>query len=311
MSDLFLELRNVTKRYDQHVAVQNVSMRVPRGKIYGILGPNGAGKTTAIRMITTVTRPDEGEIIFDGQPLREEHAHRTGYMPEERGLYKKMKVRDQVEYLLMLKGKTAREARQIAAEWLDRLGLHDWTMRNTTDLSKGMQQKVQFIATVAHEPDLLVLDEPFSGLDPVNARVIEDEILRLKAKGCTILFSTHRMEQVEEFCDHIGLINRGRLILEDEVGAVRKRFQHNQYELEYAGETLQQAQLPGGFELKEHNDRRALVRLPEGQGMREFMQVLLTLPQEVIRAEQHLPSIKEIFIELVGKDALVAEQRAA
>lgn len=308
MSNYFLELNSVTKRYDQHLAVDSVSMRVPRGRIYGLLGPNGAGKTTSIRMITNITVPDEGQIIFDGEPLQPEHVNRIGYMPEERGLYKKMKVKDQIEYLLMLKGLSMKGAKEARENWLEKLGLTDWTNRKTTDLSKGMQQKVQFITTVAHEPPLLILDEPFSGLDPVNTQVVEAEIRRLNAAGTTIIFSTHRMEQVEELCDNIALINRGKLILEDDITSVRKRFQKNAYLIEFTGDKSEISNI-AGLEVKELNERDAMVRIPEGEDAKYLMRHLINTNLEILKVELHLPRLNEIFIELVGKDAPVAAQR--
>ncbi len=308
MSNYFLELNSVTKRYDQHLAVDSVSMRVPRGRIYGLLGPNGAGKTTSIRMITNITVPDEGQIIFDGEPLQPEHVNRIGYMPEERGLYKKMKVKDQIEYLLMLKGLSTKDAKAARENWLEKLGLTDWTNRKTTDLSKGMQQKVQFITTVAHEPPLLILDEPFSGLDPVNTQVVEAEIRRLNAAGTTIIFSTHRMEQVEELCDNIALINRGKLILEDDITSVRKRFQKNAYLIEFTGDKSEISNI-AGLEVKELNERDAMVRIPEGEDAKYLMRHLINTNLEILKVELHLPRLNEIFIELVGKDAPVAAQR--
>ncbi|MFK7971025.1 MAG: ABC transporter ATP-binding protein [Bacteroidia bacterium] len=309
MSEYFLELKGVTKRYDQHTAVDNVTMKIPRGKIYGLLGPNGAGKTSTIRMITTITRPDSGVILFDGEELRESHTARTGYMPEERGLYKKTKVKEQIDYLLMLKGMSTKEARIARDTWLDRLGLSDWTNKKTTDLSKGMQQKVQFITTVAHEPDLLILDEPFSGLDPVNAQLIEDIIVELNGNGTTILFSTHRMEQVEELCDHIALFNRGNLVLENDITAVRKQFQRSEYRVDFQGDPtfVNQLNIPG-LEVKSSGDRSMMLRIPDGSDPKAFMHAIIDAPVEVLKLELHLPRLQEIFIELVGKDATVAAQ---
>jgi ABC-2 type transport system ATP-binding protein len=307
MSDYFLELQHVTKRYDQHTAVDDVTMHIPRGKIYGLLGPNGAGKTSTIRMITTITRPDDGRILFDGENLEERHTHRTGYMPEERGLYKKTKVKEQIDYLLMLKGMSVKDARNARNTWLERLGLSDWTDKKTTDLSKGMQQKVQFITTVAHQPDLLILDEPFSGLDPVNAQLIEDIIVDLNERGTTILFSTHRMEQVEELCDHIGLFNRGKLVLEDDITSVRKQFQRNEYRVDFVGDPtfVHELNVPG-LELKSSTERSVTLRIPDDGNPKALMHAIVDSPVEVLKIELHLPRLQEIFIELVGKDAPVA-----
>ncbi|MEM6261347.1 MAG: ATP-binding cassette domain-containing protein [Bacteroidota bacterium] len=302
MKDNFLELHGITKRYDQHVAVRDVSLGVPRGKIYGLLGPNGAGKTSTIRMITGITVPDEGQILFDGAPLTPNHARHVGYMPEERGLYKKMKVHEQVQYLLTLKGMSPTDANHVTREWLIELGLRDWAKRPLADLSKGMQQKVQFISTVAHRPKLLILDEPFSGLDPVNAKVIEERILKMKAEGTTIIFSTHRMEQVEELCDYIALFNRGEVILEEEIGAIREQFQKNSYRIDFVGDAsyIRNANMWQILELEEDT---AHVQLPEGQGMREIIRYLMDTPLEVRKVELFLPRLNDIFIELVGKDA--------
>jgi ABC-2 type transport system ATP-binding protein len=307
MNDYFLELHNVTKRYDQHTAVDNVTMHIPRGKIYGLLGPNGAGKTSTIRMITTITQPDQGTIMFDGEQLNEKHTRRTGYMPEERGLYKKTKVREQIDYLLMLKGMNVKDARNARNTWLERLGLSDWTDKKTTDLSKGMQQKVQFITTVAHEPDFLILDEPFSGLDPVNAQLIEDIIVDLNEKGTTILFSTHRMEQVEELCDHIGLFNRGKLVLEDDITSVRKQFQRKEYRVDFQGDStfIHNLNVPG-MEVKSSGERTMMLRIPDETNPKQLMHAIVDAPVEIHKIELHLPRLQEIFIELVGKDAPVA-----
>ncbi|MDX1906294.1 MAG: ATP-binding cassette domain-containing protein [Bacteroidia bacterium] len=309
MAEPFLRLDTISKAYDQHQAVDRVSLSIPRGSIYGLLGPNGAGKTSIIRMITGITAPDTGQIWFDGEPLRREHTHLTGYMPEERGLYKKMKIREQAIYLLVLKGMREQDAARAADRWLDRLGLGEWKNRNTTDLSKGMQQKVQFIITVAHEPRLLILDEPFSGLDPVNARLIEDEIRALQRQGTTILFSTHRLEQVEEFCDHIALINQGKVMLENDIVTVRKQFQKNEYFLEYEGDAAALDQL-AGYTIEHTKPGAALITPPEGQDGKALLRLLIESPLGIQRFEQHLPRLNDIFIELVGGATRVGMQQA-
>lgn len=298
----FLALEEVSKMYDQHLAVNQVSLNIPHGKIYGLLGPNGAGKTSIIRMITGITAPDAGKIFFDGEALSRKHIQSIGYMPEERGLYKKMKVREQITYLLSLRGMLPAEAKKAANAWLDRLGLMDWADRNTNDLSKGMQQKVQFISTVGHEPKLLILDEPFSGLDPVNANLIETEIRRLKDQGTTIIFSTHRLEQVEELGDHIALINRGKLMLEDEINTIRKRFQKNQYQLEFIGDKSALEQL-SQLSITDLTDRSANIALTENMGPRDLLRILIDTPIEILSFEQHLPRLNDIFIELVSSTA--------
>jgi ABC-2 type transport system ATP-binding protein len=296
----FLKVDNVSKSYDNHLAVDGVSLKVPKGKIYGLLGPNGAGKTSIIRMITGITAPDDGQIYFDGEPLERRHTHETGYMPEERGLYPKMKVKEQIIYLLSLKGLSTKEASQAAITWLERLGLKEWGNRKTTDLSKGMQQKVQFISTVAHKPKLLILDEPFSGLDPVNANLIEQEIFRMKEEGTTIIFSTHRMEQVEELCDHIALMNKGQLILEDDIQAVRKQFQKNEYRVEYKGDRSFWSSFTGA-EVDELTDKFAMLKANETISGKDIMQSLISSPLEIISFQLHLPRLREIFIEAVEK----------
>ncbi len=298
--DIFLKLNGLTKRYDQHVAVDTVSLSIPRGQIYGLLGPNGAGKTSLIRMITGITIPDEGDILFDGKPWDRSHTQEMGYMPEERGLYKKMKVRDQITYLLELRGQSHPQAKKLAKEWLEKLGLKEWGGKKANELSKGMQQKVQFIATMAHKPKLLILDEPFSGLDPVNTKVMEEEIHRMKREGTTIIFSTHRMEQVEELCDYIALINQGKVMLEDEIYTVRKQFQRELYHLEFSGEQNSLGNL-SGVSVEHTGNGRADLRLNNGISTRELHHKLADLPIEIHGFNKHLPRLNEIFIELVSK----------
>ncbi len=300
MEQAFLRLESVTKSYDQHIAVNQVSLSVPTGQIYGLLGPNGAGKTSIIRMITGITYPDSGQIWFDGERLTTAHTRKVGYMPEERGLYKKMPVLEQIVYLLSLRGMDEKKAKKVALEWLEKLGLQDWSRRKAMDLSKGMQQKVQFIATVAHQPRLLILDEPFSGLDPVNTRIIEQEIRRMRAEGTTIIFSTHRMEQVEELCDSIALMNQGKKVLEDEIQTVRKQFQKNLYEIEFVGAAAALQQIPG-VEVQKVEGRKAQLMLSEGQSTNDLLRRLADSPVEILKFALHLPRLNEIFIELVGK----------
>lgn len=300
--DIFLKLNGLTKRYDQHIAVNNVSLSIPKGHIYGLLGPNGAGKTSLIRMITGITIPDEGEIIFDGKPWDRSHTQEMGYMPEERGLYKKMKVRDQITYLLELRGQTNIQAKKLAKEWLEKLGLKEWGGKKANELSKGMQQKVQFIATMAHKPKLLILDEPFSGLDPVNTKVMEEEIHRMKDEGTTIIFSTHRMEQVEELCDYIALINKGTVMLEDEIYTVRKQFQKELYHLEFSGEGQHLNRL-NGVSVEHIGKGKADLRLQNGLSTQELHHRLADLPLDIHGFNKHLPRLNEIFIELVSKES--------
>ncbi|MCB9233672.1 MAG: ATP-binding cassette domain-containing protein [Bacteroidia bacterium] len=299
MTENFLQLRNLTKRYSTaKPAVDGVSLSIPTGSIYGLLGPNGAGKTSLIRMITCITGPDSGEILIKGKSLTPEDVVRIGYMPEERGLYKKMKVFEQLVYLLRLKGLARKEAENKVKSWLDRLNIQDWAGKEIRELSKGMQQKVQFIATVAHEPELLILDEPFSGLDPINTQLIEDEIRALSAKGTTIIFSTHRMEQVEELCDKIALINQGKVLLEDSLQQARESFVKNIFSFRFYGDGEELRKIPGG-KILEMTPTEALIEFPEGTDRRQLFREISKLDLEIIRFELHLPRLQEIFIQLV------------
>ncbi len=231
-----LQIENVTKRYSAHTALDNVSLSVPQGSIYGLLGPNGAGKTTLIRVITRITLPDEGRAVFDGHVITDDDIYRIGYLPEERGLYKKMKVGEQAIFFARLKGLSRKEAIARLKEWFVRFGIEEWWNRKVEDLSKGMAQKVQFITTVLHKPKLLIFDEPFSGFDPINANLLKQEILRLRDEGATVIFSTHNMSSVEEICDHITLINKSHNILSGSVDEVRRRFGENIFEVIYGGD---------------------------------------------------------------------------
>ena len=235
---MILSIQNVVKRYADHTALAGVSLEIPKGQIFGLLGPNGAGKTSLIRIINQITAPDEGKVLFDGELLQPKHVEQIGYLPEERGLYKKMKVGDQLMYLAQLKGLSKAEAQSRLKDWFIRLDIKDWWNKPVDDLSKGMQQKTQFIATVVHEPKLLILDEPFSGFDPINANMLKDEILALKERGTTILFSTHRMESVEELCDSMALINHAQVVLTGEKNEVRDQFKKHAYEIGFSGEFL-------------------------------------------------------------------------
>lgn len=230
---MLLEINHVTKDYANHRALDDVSIQIPKGKIFGLLGPNGAGKTSLIRIINQITAPDSGEIRFNGELLGAHHIAQIGYLPEERGLYKKMKIGDQMLYLAQLKGLSKKEALHRIHDWCERLDISSWLDKKIEDLSKGMQQKVQFVATVIHQPQLIILDEPFSGFDPVNANIIKEQILRLNKEGATIIFSTHRMETVEELCDNIALINRSKKILDGSVQAIKKEYRNQTYKLEY------------------------------------------------------------------------------
>ncbi len=292
-----LRLEHVTKKYKDQVAVDNISFEVERGTIFGMLGPNGAGKTSAIRIITTITGPDSGQVFFENEKLNKNHPARMGYLPEERGLYKKMKVGDHLIYLARLKGLSASDAATRCKAMLERFEALDWWNKKVEELSKGMQQKIQFIATIVHEPVLLILDEPFTGLDPINTSMIQDEIYRLKNQGVTILFSTHRMEQVEEMCENIILINRGKNVLLGNVQEIRNTYKENLYEVGFRGILPQQYN--NGMELVRQFDHTAVFRLPDQDSPNHLLQYLIQSGCEIQSFREILPSLNEIFIRQV------------
>ena len=306
-----LECIDVHKAYAAHVALDGVSLSIPEGSIFGLLGPNGAGKTSLIRIITQITGADEGEIRFRGERLKPEHAAQVGYLPEERGLYKKMKVGEQLLYLARLRGLSRNDATARIKQWVARFDLKDWVGKNVEDLSKGMQQKVQFIATVMHDPKLIILDEPFSGFDPINANLIKDEILELRKQGATIIFSTHRMESVEELCDNIALINRSRKVLDGPVGLIRDQFKTNTYAVEGRGKLMV---VHPDFEVVEQAEREnghfyARVQLHAGVRPNDLLRYLIA-NVEVESFREQIPSINEIFIRRVREtmpESLVEE----
>ncbi len=230
-----LSIRNITKQYAKHLALDDVSFEIERGSIFGLLGPNGAGKTSLIRIINQITAPDSGEVFLNGEKLNPTHISKIGYLPEERGLYKKMEIGEQMLYLAQLKGLSSQEATKRIRYWFERMEIQSWWKKKVEDLSKGMQQKVQFIATVVHDPELIILDEPFSGFDPLNAQVITNEILELNKKGATIIFSTHRMESVEQLCDSIVLIHKSRKILEGKVKDIKNKYRNNTFRIGFSG----------------------------------------------------------------------------
>ncbi|MEM1320635.1 MAG: ATP-binding cassette domain-containing protein [Bacteroidota bacterium] len=294
-----LKLEEVTKSYSNHLACDRVSFEMPKGCIFGLLGPNGAGKTSLIRIITTITRADSGAVYLDGEKLSSEHPSMIGYMPEERGLYKKMKVGDHLLYLAQLKGYSSAKAKTEIKSWMDKFAISDWWDKKVEELSKGMQQKIQFIATVVHRPKLLILDEPFSGLDPINTNLIKDEIDELNANGTSIIFSTHRMEQVEEICERIVLINKGRNVLEGAVKDIKNQFKENLYRIEFTG------QLPGDLAEKTNiikTDSNAIVvQLDSEQQSNELLQHLLRSEVHIQAFNEILPTLNEIFIKQVGE----------
>lgn len=293
----YLVLKNLVKRYSSKLATDDVSFNVKKAEIFGLLGPNGAGKTSIIRMITAITAPDSGEILFDGNILNENHQQLIGYMPEERGLYKKMRVDEQLRYLLLLKGVHKKQVDEKIDYWLKRLQISAWKSTKLGELSKGMQQKIQFIATVAHEPSLLILDEPFSGLDPINTVLIKDVITELKEKGISIIFSTHRMEQVEEICDRIVLINDGKVLVEDEIMSLREKHRKGVYALELDREVIDFQEF-SDVEIIENMGRKFVVRLLNGKSGNQFLAEVMG-KAEIRRFEMHLPSLNDIFIDLI------------
>ena len=298
-----LEVRNVTKRYSAHLALDRVSLHVPKGQIFGLLGPNGAGKTTLIRIINRITAPDSGEVFFDGHLSRPEDVARIGYLPEERGLYKKMKVGDEALYLAQLKGLSAREARTRLQEWFERFDILSWWNRRVEELSKGMQQKLQFIITVVHRPDLLIFDEPFSGFDPVNAELLKQEILTLKEQGHTIIFSTHNMASVEELCDHIALINHAQVVLSGSVRDVREQFKDNRYRVAIQRPAEEVSPINTLFQVEEQVVEGDVCRLvlQKNPSVRnaELLSALAS-HYEILSFEEIIPSMHEIFIRTVS-----------
>jgi ABC-2 type transport system ATP-binding protein len=308
--DNFLEVKNVTKRFENHVALNNVSLSVRKGRIFGLLGPNGAGKTTLIRILNRITAPDSGEVIFDGRPMEADDVMRIGYLPEERGLYRKMKVGEQAVYLARLKGLSKEEAVTRLRTWFEKFGIMEWWDRKLEELSKGMAQKVQFIITVLHNPDLLIFDEPFSGFDPVNAEQLKQEILQLKEQGHTIIFSTHNMASVEEICDDIALINHSEVVLQGEMRQIKDRFRTGLYELN-TPQTL--ADQDGDcFSIVSHDTRLGmehyLLQAGEGVTGNELVKQLCNEVEVQSFAEQ-IPSMNDIFLKVIGKDTKWNEEQ--
>lgn len=305
-----LDIRNITKQYADHLALDDVSLFIPKGIIFGLLGPNGAGKTSLIRIINQITGPDSGQIYFKGEPLSPHHVSSIGYLPEERGLYKKMKIGEQMIYLAQLKGLNKAEARRRIQYWFEKLEMASWWDKKVEDLSKGMQQKVQFVATVLHEPELIILDEPFSGFDPVNAQIIQDEILELNKKGTTVIYSTHRMESVEELCDHIALINKSKKILDGSVKEIKAAYRNQTYSIDYIPKNsdntfLEDNTLYQVLSQKNTEEYQVKIKLNEGVSLND---VILTLVNHLFIHEIHeiIPSIHDIFIEKVTSPLIAA-----
>lgn len=294
-----LQLHDVVKRYQNHTAVDHISFDVPKGSVFGLLGPNGAGKTSLIRIITAITMADSGEVLLDGERINFDHPSQIGYMPEERGLYKKMKVGEQLIYLAQLKGMSKTDANTKLRLWMEKFDIMSWWDKKVEELSKGMQQKIQFIATVVHNPKLLILDEPFSGLDPINTTLIKDEIAQLNKQGTSIIFSTHRMEQVEEVCEQIVLINRGCKVLEGTVSQIKEDHKKNHFHIE-SSEVIQVSdQLATGLVIA-RDSHQITVRLQEGASPNALLQDLIRSGVEIKTFYEVLPTINDIFISRVS-----------
>jgi len=297
-----LECKNITKKFGDFTALDNVSLQIPDGQIFGLLGPNGAGKTTMIRIINRITIPSEGRVYFDGKPVDDAFVRKIGYLPEERGLYKKMKVGEQMMYLARLKGLSKAEAENALRKWFVKFKIQSWWDKKVEELSKGMAQKVQFISTVVHKPKLLILDEPFSGFDPVNAQSIRNEILQLKDEGATIILSTHNMESVEELCDNIAIINKSHLVVAGATDDVRERYGTNQVEVLYKGALDASGKtfsLNSHEQLRDHN--RAVLDLAEGCTFNAVLGELAACECEIISVKKMIPRMNDIFIKLVSE----------
>lgn len=304
-----IEVKDINKSFGKTQAVKDVSFEVTRGRIFGLLGPNGAGKTTAIRMINHILIPDSGSITINGQEASPKTQRMIGYMPEERGLYKKMKVGEQLLYLAQLKGMTKPEARKAIKFWLERFEALDWTKKEVGELSKGMSQKIQFIATIAHDPDIYIFDEPFSGLDPINSETLKEVVLELRDKGKTILFSTHRMEQVEQMCDEICLFNNGRAVLNGDLRQIKQSFGKNTVNIEFQGDasfldTLEDVRI------NNRSTNFAEIRVLNGQNIQEILKTAMN-HAEIYKFERIEPSLQEIFISTVGEDNLNTKNLAS
>ena len=297
-----IECKDVCKSFGEKVALDNVSIDIPKGKIYGLLGPNGAGKTTLIRIINRITIPNSGSVLFNGKPITQDDVEKIGYLPEERGLYRKMKVGEQAMYFAQLKGMSPREAGHELKKWFVRFGIESWWNKKVEELSKGMAQKVQFITTVVHKPSLLILDEPFSGFDPVNAQVIREEILRLRDEGATIILSTHNMESVEELCDNITLINKSKVVISGGVDEIRRKYGNNNVEVVYTGAAAVTS-VPGSFtvlsDVDDSGRHTAVLALEEGADTNSAITQMMSAGLKISSFKELVPRMNDIFIKLV------------
>ena len=297
-NNILLSVENVVKKYGDYTALNNASISVPESSIYGLLGPNGAGKTTLMRIINQITAPDSGIVLFEGKKLNKEHIKKIGYLPEERGLYKKMKVGEQALYLAQLKGMPYGEAVKKLKIWFERLNITSWWNKKVEELSKGMAQKIQFVVTVIHQPRLLIFDEPFSGFDPINASIIRDEIIKLRNDGTTIIFSTHRMESVEEICDHIALINNSKTILEGPIAKIKDDFKDDTYELIIDSNSLINSEK---FDVISSDQNKFKIKINSKDENREFLS-LINKNHNIISFKKNLASIEDIFIKSVSDE---------
>jgi len=303
-----IEVKGITKSFGQTKAVNNVSFDVHEGRIFGLLGPNGAGKTTLIRMINHILIPDSGSILINGLEVGPRTQKMIGYMPEERGLYKKMKVGEQLIYLAQLKGLQYNEAKQAIEYWLERFEAKDWYNKEVGELSKGMSQKVQFIATIVHNPDIYIFDEPFSGLDPINSEMLKEIVIELKHSGSTILFSTHRMEQVEQMCDEICLFNNGRTVLKGDLREIKSSFGKNTVNLEFRGDPSFLDELPN-VRINNRSANFAEIRVLNGENTQDILKIAMD-HAEIYKFERVEPSLTEIFISTVGEDNINPKELA-
>ena len=307
------EAKNIVKEYSGHRALDNVSIKVPKQSIFGLLGPNGAGKTSLIRIINQITAPDSGEILIDGKPLQREHVSQIGYLPEERGLYKKMKIGEQAVYLAQLKGMPKKQAKQELMLWFKKFEIDTWWNKTVDELSKGMAQKIQFITTVVHRPQLLILDEPFSGFDPINTNLVKSEILKLRDEGATILLSTHNMGSVEEICDNIALINNSKKILGGKVSEVKEQFSEDKYVIEFKGTGVAFANAVwGGWEMINNEQlgeqhASATIKLIGGTKLNDFLKGIINAI-EILSVNKVIPNMNEIFIRAVENESTSKEE---
>ena len=301
-----IECKNVSKSFGEKVALDNVSVEIPKGKIFGLLGPNGAGKTTLIRIINRITIPNSGTVLFDGRPITQDDVEKIGYLPEERGLYRKMKVGEQAMYFAQIKGMSYRDAQEELKKWFVRFGIESWWNKKVEELSKGMAQKVQFITTVVHKPSLLILDEPFSGFDPVNAQIIREEILRLKAEGATVILSTHNMESVEELCDNIALFNKSHVVITGGVDEIRRKYGNNNVELIYTAEKELRPILGVFSVLSDQDDmgrHTAVLSLEQSATTNDVLKAIIEQGLTINSFKELVPRMNDIFIKLVTEEA--------